>query len=143
MPKVLNGAVRIGTCRPTCRDRPSRDWTLGTIAPAASGTEYLADPNVFWLLKIMDLGMVIPALVVIGLRVLRRAAWASRAMDPASGWSALLGSSVAGMAVVMQAIGDPAGSTTNTVAFGTFALLALCLTVSVYRPLFGSRLNER
>lgn len=101
-----------------------------------TGPEYLADPNVFWLVKLMDLGIVVPALVAVGVGVLRRAEWAQRAKYAAVGWFALLGSSVAGMAVVMQASGDPAGSALNTAAFGTFALVGLTVATLVYLPLF-------
>lgn len=103
-----------------------------------TGPEYLADPNVFWLVKFMDLAIVVPALIAIGIGVLRGSPWAHKAKYPAVGWFALLGSSVAGMAIVMQAAGDPAGTTVNTIAFGSFALFALALAVVIYRPLFST-----
>lgn len=105
-------------------------------ADQPTNTEYLADPVVFWLVKFMDLALVVPALVVVGLGVLRNAAWAAKAKYAAAGWVALLGSSVAGMAVVIQATGDPAGSVINTVAFAAFAVIGLAVAVLVYRPLF-------
>lgn len=101
-----------------------------------TGPEYLADPNVFWLVKFMDLAIVVPALIAIGIGVLRGSPWAHKAKYPAVGWFALLGSSVAGMAIVMQATGDPAGTTVNTIAFASFALFALALAAVIYRPLF-------
>lgn len=102
------------------------------------GTEYLADPVVFWLVKFMDLGLVVPALVAIGVGVLCDTPWATRAKYAAVGWMALLGTSVAGMAVVMQATGDPAGSWANTIAFSAFAAIGLVVAVILYRPLFSS-----
>ncbi|HSJ28016.1 MAG TPA: hypothetical protein VLB67_07370, partial [Acidimicrobiia bacterium] len=53
----------------------------------------------------------------------------------AAGWAALLGTSVAGMAIVMQVTGDPGATTANTVAFGAFALIALVMAWLVYRPM--------
>lgn len=100
------------------------------------GTEYLADPVVFWLVKFMDLGLVVPALVVAGIGLIRDTAWVEKAKYAAAGWIALLGSSVAGMAIVMQASADPAGTTVNTVAFGLFAAVGLVVAFMVYRPLF-------
>lgn len=85
----------------------------------------------------MDLGIVVPALVLIGVGMLRGAGWARRAVYAVVGWFALLGTSVAGMAIVMQAAGDPGASTANTVAFGVFAALGLVVATVVYRPLFG------
>ena len=107
-----------------------------------TSTEYLADPSVFWLVKLMDLGIVAPAMIGIGVGILRAADWAHKAKYAAVGWFALLGSSVAGMAIVMQATGDPAASTSNTAAFGLFAAVGLTIAVSVYRPLFQAGKEE-
>lgn len=105
-------------------------------ADQPTSAEYLADPVVFWLVKFMDLALVVPALVAVGVGMLRNAAWVEQAKYAAAGWVALLGSSVAGMAIVMQATGDPAGSTANTIAFSLFAGIGLVVAVAVYRPLF-------
>lgn len=103
------------------------------------GSEYLADPVVFLLVKFMDLGLVVPALVVVGVGVLRKAGWAVEAKYAPAGWIALLGSSVAGMAIVMQATSDPAATVGNTIAFSLFALIALVIALLVYRPLLIDR----
>ncbi len=105
-----------------------------SATPASS--EYLADPVVFWLVKFMDLGIVVPALAVTAFGILGGRRWAAKARFVAAGWPALLGSSVAGMAIVMQANGDPAASTANTVVFGAFAVIALGFAWGIYRPLF-------
>jgi hypothetical protein len=100
-----------------------------------AGAEYLADPAVFWLVKFMDLGLVVPGLVAAGLGILTKRAWATKLQYGAVGWAALLGASVAGMAVVMQATGDPAGGTANTIAFSSFASIGLAMAWALYRPL--------
>lgn len=100
-----------------------------------TGAEYLADPVVFWLVKFMDLALVVPALVVVGIGLLRRAPWAGRLTYPLVGWAALLGASVAGMAVVMQVTGDPAAGVANTVAFGVFAAVGIVIAWLAFRPL--------
>ena len=105
-------------------------------ADQPTSTEYLADPVVFWLVKFMDLALVVPALVAVGIGVLRDSAWVEKAKYAAAGWVALLGSSVAGMAIVMQATGDPAATFGNTVAFSVFAGIAVVLAFLTYRPLF-------
>jgi len=104
-------------------------------AAEPTSTEYLADPVVFWLVKFMDLGLVVPGLVVVGLGVLRHRSWASKAKYAAVAWAALLGASVAGMAIVMQVTADPAATTVNTIAFSTFAAIGLALAGIVYQPL--------
>ncbi|MCB2412420.1 hypothetical protein LGT39_06100 [Demequina sp. TTPB684] len=106
-------------------------------ADAPSGPEYLADPVVFWLVKVMDLGLVVPALVAVGWGSIRGAAWVVKARYAAVGWMAMLGTAVAGMAITMQATGDPAASVANTAAFSLFALVALSIAVAAYRPLFA------
>lgn len=106
-------------------------------------TEYLADPVLFWLVKFMDLALVVPALVAVGVGVLRNAVWVEKARYAGAGWVALLGSSVAGMAIVMQASSDPAASVANSVAFGLFAVIGLAVAVLVYRPLFVAEKARR
>lgn len=103
------------------------------------GSEYLADPVIFWLVKFMDLGLVVPALVAVGVGLLSGANWAAKAKYAAVGWIAMLGSSVAGMAVAMEVTADPAATVANTIAFSLFAAIALVVAVIVYRPLFVSR----
>jgi len=110
------------------------------------GAEYLADPGVFWLVKFMDLGLVVPGLVVVGVALLRGRVWDRRLRYAAASWAALLGSSVAGMAAVMQLRGDPGASGANTTAFGVFALIALTMAWLIHRPLFANserRLDHR
>lgn len=102
-------------------------------------TEYLADPVVFWLVKFMDLGIVVPALVLVGTGLLLDRRWVDKAKYAAAGWMALLGSSIAGMAIVMQSTGDPAATAANTIAFSLFAVLALGLAIALYLPLFRAR----
>lgn len=109
------------------------------------GVEYLADPGVFWLVKFMDLGLVVPGLVLVGVALLGGRVWDGRLRYAAASWAALLGSSVAGMAVMMQVKGDPGASAANTTAFGAFALIALIMAWLIHRPLFGnpdSRLED-
>ena len=97
--------------------------------------EYLADPGVFWLVKLMDLGIVAPTLIAVGIGLLRGARWAHKAVYAVMGWFALLGSSVAAMAIVMQRNGDPAASVANTIAFTAFASIGLVVAARLLRPL--------
>jgi hypothetical protein len=98
--------------------------------------EYLADPGVFWVVKVMDLGLVVPALVLVGLALLRHhPERVGAARYAVTGLGALLGSSVAGMAVVMQATDAPGSSPALTVAFCTFAVVALVVAALQLRPL--------
>jgi hypothetical protein len=104
-------------------------------APEPSGTELASDPVVFWLVKFMDLGIVVPLLVAVGIGMLRRKPRAEAARFAASGWVALLGASVAGMAIVMEMTDDPAASPINTVAFSLFAVVGVWFAIAIHRPL--------
>lgn len=57
-------------------------WSAQPASP-----EYLADPVLFWLVKFMDLGIVGPALVLIGVGIVRGARWRTRPSTPRSGGS--------------------------------------------------------
>lgn len=112
---------------------------VGSLRAAPPGSAGLADPAVFWLVKFMDLGVVVPVLVGFAVGLLRGRRWAHRAVYPVVGWIACLGSAVAGMAVVMQTTGDPEASMGNVVAFGLFAVVGLGVAARVYRPVFALR----
>jgi hypothetical protein len=99
---------------------------------------YSQSPTVFWVVKLMDLGIVVPVAVATALGLLRGSAWADKAAYALLGWGAMLGSAVAGMAVVMQINDDPAAVFANVVIMGTFAIAFLGLFVKVLQPLFGS-----
>ncbi len=100
--------------------------------------EYLADPGIFWVVKIMDLGLVVPLLVVVGLGLVRHSERVRLLRYAVTGWAALLGSSVAGMAVAMQVTDAAGASPVLTVAFTTFAVIAVVVAVLVHRPLLLS-----
>ena len=104
-----------------------------------TSAEYLADPVVFWMVKLMDLAFVVPGAAAVGVGLLRSRGWATRLLAPMIGWSALLASSVAGMAVVMLATGGPGASAGLTIGFVGFAAVAIGLAVAAYRPVLSSR----
>jgi hypothetical protein len=99
-------------------------------------TEYASSPTPFWLVKLMDLGIVVPAAVVIALGLLRGRPWARRAAVIVLTAYSCLAVSVTSMALVMLANSDPDASAPLALGFAGFALLFLGLTVALYRPLF-------
>lgn len=118
---------------------------LPGLADAARETpaseEYLADPVVFWVVKLMDLAYVAPALVAVAVGLLRSRGWARRLLAPAVGWTALLGASVAGMAVTMILTDAPGASLGLTIGFAVFTALAASLAVTAYREVLRRRLQ--
>lgn len=118
--------------------------TLGLHAPSLLAvwrgeptSEYLDAPTAFWVVKLMDLGIIVPGALAAGVGLLRGSRTAVKAAYGLSGVLALIGASVTAMAVVMQASGDPASQPVMIPAFGLltmgFAALAVRLALSALR----------
>lgn len=99
------------------------------------GVDYTQGPAVFWVVKWMDLGLVVPLAVITAVGVLRRAPWASLPVYAALGSGTLLGSAVAAMGVVMVLRNDPAANNVVTGGFVVFALGFWVLTGWLFGPL--------
>jgi hypothetical protein len=99
-------------------------------------TEYVSSPTPFWLVKLMDLGIVAPVAVATGIGLLRHARWAQRLMYPLLTGYTLLGCAVTAMGVVMNVNADPDASVGLTAGFAGFTAAFAVLTVLLYRPLF-------
>ena len=99
-------------------------------------TEYASSPTPFWMVKLMDLGIIVPAAVLIGVGLWHGASWALRAAYLMLTAYTCLGLSVAAMAVRMTLRNDPDASLGLTVGFGAFAMTFAVVTVLLYRPLF-------
>jgi hypothetical protein len=102
----------------------------------ASLTEYASAPTPFWLVKLMDLGIIVPAAVTIGIGLWRRADWARRGAYVLLTGYTCLAVSVTFMGVVMNLKDDPDASAGLAAGFGLFALVFIVLTTLLYRPLF-------
>jgi hypothetical protein len=99
-------------------------------------TEYVSSPTPFWLVKLMDLGILVPVAAVATVGLWRGAAWAAKPAYAIIGGYTLLAASVAGMGIQMYANSDPDSSLTTVAAFVTFTLAFAALSVTLYRPLF-------
>jgi hypothetical protein len=102
--------------------------------PAAL-TEYASSPTPFWLVKLMDLGIVVPVAVTAGIGLLRHAPWARRLMYPLVTGYTCLACSVAAMGLVMNINGDPDASAGLAIGFALFAVFFIMLSVLLYRRL--------
>lgn len=112
---------------------------LGGLADAMSGdpkeTAYLDSPTSFWVVKFMDLGIVVPEAMATAVGVLRQANWATKAMYAALGWLSLMAAAVFAMAVTMLANDDPDAAPGLALAFGAITVALAALAVRVYLPL--------
>jgi succinate dehydrogenase/fumarate reductase cytochrome b subunit len=98
-------------------------------------TEYASAPTPFWLVKLMDLGIVVPVAVTTGIGLLYGYRWARRVLYPLLTGYTCLSISVSAMAAVMLTRDDPDSSLALAGGFGLFTLMLLALAAAVYRPL--------
>jgi hypothetical protein len=108
---------------------------VDAMGPAPQDPEYLGAPTAFWLVKVMDLGLLVPLSLLTGVGLLRHRAWARRPMYAVLGAYTLIGTSVVGMAVVMLVRGADGASAGLAVGLGAFAAAFWTLSALVFRPL--------
>lgn len=111
------------------------------IADVIGGTttsEYLDAPGLFWLVKTMDLALVIPAAIATGVGLLCGSPSAARAASGVTSWLALMMASVAAMGAVMWVRGDPSASPAFVVVLVPAALAMGLLTVAFWRAGVGT-----
>ncbi len=98
-------------------------------------TEYASSPTPFWMVKLMDLGIIAPAAILAGVGLWRHAAWARRVAYIVLTGYTLLAVSVTSMAILMIANDDPDASVGIALGFGCFALVFAALSLALYRRL--------
>ena len=98
---------------------------------------YLAGPNFFWAIAMLDLGVFLPLTVAACVGLQRGTRWAQKALYTVVGWFGLVGPAVAAMAITMYVNDDPNASGGTTVFMTGLGLAFAVLAVVVYRPLFG------
>ena len=102
-----------------------------------TSAQYVSSPTPFWLVKLMDLGIVVPAAVAVAIGLFRRQPWARKAMYAILGAYTLLACSVTGMAAVMWFTDDPDASGVTLVGTAGLTLALGGFVIHLYRPLFG------
>jgi hypothetical protein len=115
---------------------------LDAMRDHPGSVQYLSSPTAFWLVKLMDLGIVVPAAITVGVGALRHRPWARKPVYALLGAYTLIGASVAGMAITMIARHDPDGSAATTAGATMMAALLAGVTLSVYRPLFQRAVTD-
>lgn len=96
-------------------------------------TEYASSPTPFWMVKLMDLGIIAAAAIATGVGLLRGRAWARKAMYVMFTDYSCLAISVASMGIVMNLHSDPDASPALTGCFVIFALILVRLTMVLLR----------
>jgi len=116
---------------------------LPGILDLATGTpsvaEYRENPTTYFLIAVMDLGVVAPAAAAAGLGLRRHRDRARKALYAVMGWFGLVGPAVAAMSVTMWLEGDTTASAGQAAAFVAVGGGLLVLALSLYRPLVRGR----
>jgi len=130
---------------------------IGSIVSVLSGPstaptwdEYSKDQTLFWLVRTMDLGFVIPASFAIAVGLLRRTTWSVRLVYAFLGFQTLMVAAVAGMAIMMAVRSDPGASTTllgvsavvSLMLAGIFGMLLRKLTFTTSLDSSGTRITR-
>ena len=123
---------------------------IGSIVAVLTGPhsspawlEYEKDQTLFWLVRMMDLGFVIPASFAVAVGLLRRTTWAVTLVYAFLGFQTLMVAAVAGMAIMMAVRSDPAASSTLLVVSALISLVLAAIFGMLLRKLttasgFGS-----
>ncbi|HEX8627736.1 MAG TPA: hypothetical protein VF755_06150 [Catenuloplanes sp.] len=109
---------------------------VDAIRDQPTAVQYLSSPTPFWLVKLMDLGIIVPGAVAVGIGALRHREWARKPVYAILGAYTLIGASVAGMGITMSLRDDPDASMATLVGMTLLAVLLTAVTCYVYRPLF-------
>jgi hypothetical protein len=109
---------------------------VDALGSAPVGVGVLETPNAFWVVKAMDLGLVVPASLLIGVGLLTGRSWARTPAAAVLGGYALLGWSVAAMGWSMVRSGAVDASVGLAVGATAVAAAVTGYAVALYRPLF-------
>ena len=109
---------------------------VDALGSAPVGVGVLETPNAFWVVKAMDLGLIVPASLLIGAGLLKGRSWARTPAAAVLGGYALLGWSVAAMGWSMVRGGAVDASMALAVGSTAVAAAVTGYAVTLYRPLF-------
>src|SRR4051794_39150803 len=115
------------------------DW----MSPDPQAKDYLAGPNFSWTIALLDLGAALPAPVAVCVGYRRRARWARAGLYALTGWFALVGAAVAGMAIAMQLRDDPAMTVAQMLVMTVLGGLLVALAGALYAPALRHRITVR
>lgn len=87
-------------------------WTaqIRQVITGHPSAEYTEGPTLFWVIKLLDFGFLVPAMLATAVGLLRRRPAAARAAYGLAAFATCLAGSIAGMAVAMEVKDDPSAS---------------------------------
>src|SRR3954451_794380 len=109
--------------------------TLADWMSAHPGSQdYIAGPNFSWAIALLDLGVALPATIAVCVGYRRGASWARAGLYALTGWFALVGAAVAGMAIAMQLRDDPAMTVPQMLLMVILGGVLIALAAALYAP---------
>jgi hypothetical protein len=114
-------------------------WLPGMVDALGDSpsSTYRDNPTAFWLVGLLDLGLVVPAAVTAAIALGRNMRWARKASYAVIAWFSLVPVSIASMAVTMQIDDDPLASNANTVVMTVVGVVFTAAALVLIRPLFA------
>lgn len=107
----------------------------GALTGGRLPAEFAQAHTFYWSIFLLDLGLVVPATVAIGIGLVRGSRVAQRASYAVLLWYALVPPSVAAMSLSMLVNDDPHTSLGQALALSMFAIVFMVLAARLCRPL--------
>lgn len=107
---------------------------VGSLSGEPLPSAQAADPAMYWLIVLLDLGVYVPVAALVGAGLWRRRPWAPILHRGASGWFALITVAVAAMSAAMLANDDPDASTGQLVLFTVLSVVTAAYAARLHRP---------
>lgn len=104
----------------------------GTFGTAADGIAYADAPSGFWIVRVVDLGFIVPMSIATGFGLLRGNATALKAAYGVTAFLVLQATSVLAMGTIMILRQDPTATPTLLVALAPISLGLAILTAMLY-----------
>ena len=111
---------------------------IGSLSNEPVPDELAADPAMYWVIVLLDLGVYVPAAVLAAIGLRRGAQWAERLHRGLVGWFLLTTIAVGTMSLVMRVNDDPSAAVGQLVLFIVTGLIVAAYTASVLRPTLRS-----
>ena len=104
--------------------------------------EYQEGPKLFWVIKLLDFGFMIPLLIATGVGLVRHRPAAVRAAFGLATFATCLVASVAGMAIAMEVTGDPSAQPAMLVVLFPAVAGLTAATVRLFRAYLQPTVSE-
>jgi hypothetical protein len=106
----------------------------GWMSAHPQAKDYVAGPNFSWTIALLDLGVALPATIAVCTGYRRAASWGRAGLYALTGWFALVGAAVAGMAIAMQLRHDPAMTVSQMLVMVILGGVLIALAAALYAP---------